>query len=441
MIGRSAAPEPRLDYGLHVCHGARSIQRLMKLRNQLLALFCLLIFIGFGVLFFKNWVVQKPFAIILFTGDGMAARILAAARQYEGGADHRLTIQTLPNVALVLNHSEDFAVPDAAASATAIATGVQVNNKAIAVDPDGTWLKSIVDWAREKGRATGLVTNGNLTDAANAAFYSHASDSTELESISAQFLDGAKFDVALGGGAAHFIPESKGGLRKDGRDLTLEMRQRGRDLIRSKAELENTPLFRTANLIGLFSPGNMAYGNQMESGSQQPSLSDMVRRSIELLQYHRGGYFLVVNAELISRAASQNDAEHLLTETLELDRAVQTAISYAGEKALIIVTGRHGIGGMTLNGYPLRQDQGVGLLGTNAAGYPSIVWATGPNGPLQTAENAASADKASAPAAFHAPAAINNAEDVIAAGSGPGSAGLRGFIEHTAIFKILKDQL
>ena len=37
-------------------------------------------------------------------------------------------------------------------------------------------------------------------------------------------------------------------------------------------------------------------------------------------------------------------------------------------------------GGMVLNGYPLAKDSGMALLGTNAAGLPSITWATGPNG-------------------------------------------------------------
>ena len=46
----------------------------MNLRNQLLALFCLVAFIAAGVLFFRTWVVQrKPPGVILFVGDGGAA--------------------------------------------------------------------------------------------------------------------------------------------------------------------------------------------------------------------------------------------------------------------------------------------------------------------------------------------------------------------------------
>jgi hypothetical protein len=52
----------------------------MKWRNQILALLCLLIFVAFGVLYFRNWVVQKPFGIVLFIGEGLTPDRLAATR-------------------------------------------------------------------------------------------------------------------------------------------------------------------------------------------------------------------------------------------------------------------------------------------------------------------------------------------------------------------------
>src|SRR5581483_10592532 len=387
----------------------------MKLRNQLLALFCLLVFIGLGFLYFHTWVVQKPFAIILFVGDGLVPGNLAAARLYEGGADHKHTLESLPNVALLSNHANDFAVPDTPAAASAIATGAKVNNRSVAMNSHGKPLETIVELASKSGRAVGVVTTGALTDASIAAFYAHADKSDDIDGIAAQFADGAKLDVALGGGAHAFTAEANGGHRKDGRDLILEMKQKGRELIRSKADLENAPVFSTADRVGIFATGNLPYSDQIESGSQQPSLSDMVRRAIQFLQVSRGGYLLVVDAALISRAAEQNDGEHTITETIDLDHAVATALKYAGDKALILAVGKSAIGGMTLNGYPLQQDHGVGLLGTNPFGYPAITWATGPNGtpssnalpPAQAEPSASPNSAAKEPAAFFAPTAIN----------------------------------
>src|SRR3954452_5083331 len=145
----------------------------MKWRNQLLALICLLAFAGLGVVYFQHWVIRKPFGIILFVGEGLSPARLAPTRTYAGGAGTRLNVDSMPYAALVMNYSKDFAAPDQAAAATAIATGERVTNRAIAIKGDGNQIKSIVDLGGEYGRATGLVTDGTLTDPTNAAFYAH----------------------------------------------------------------------------------------------------------------------------------------------------------------------------------------------------------------------------------------------------------------------------
>lgn len=412
---------------------------MIRVRNNLLALFCLLVFVALGVVFFRSWVVQKPFGIILFLGDGLTLHELTAARLFEEGAGHRLAMERFPHAAILSNHAADFAAPDSAAASSAIATGVKVNNRALSVDPNGRLLASLMALARKQKRATGFVTNGNLTDAGAAAFYAQITNCSEVENIAAQFLEKGDFNVALGGGAAHFLAESKGGIRKDGRDLALELRQKGYDVIRSKAELESTPTFRTANIVGLFNNGPLAGSNSVESGNQHPSLSDMVRRAIEFLQYNTRGYLLVVDEELVTRAASKNDSEQALRGLADFNHAIGTALKYAGEKTLVLVVGKKSTGGLTLNGYPLRSDRGVSLLGTNTFGYPSITWSTGPNGPNPATSG--SNPPPSAPAAFHTNEAVDIASDVIAAGSGPGSEALNGFMDNTQIFGIVRDNL
>jgi alkaline phosphatase len=419
----------------------------MNLRNQLLALFLVAAFIAAGVLFFHTWVVQKPFGIILFVGDGLAPGNLTAARLYDGGADHHLTMDEFPHLALATNYANDFAVPDSPAAASAIATGVKVNNGVISISPKGRMLSSILELARERGRAVGIVTTGNLTDASISAFYAHVQKSSEVDVIAQQFAENnPPLDVALGGGAQDFTPEAKSGRRKDGRDLLLEMKGKGAEILRSKSDLESAPVFTTAPRVGVFANGDLAYSNQIEAGSQEPSLPDMVRRAIEFLQMRQSGYVLVVDAELISRAAEQNDGQHVLTETVDMDNAIATAIKYAGDNSVIVAIGEHATGGMTMNGYPLRQEHGVGLLGINALGYPAIAWATGPNGPQKAAGAAGSPAPTPAdgnqPAAYYTqPTAIDNAEDVIAIGKGQGTEALRGVIDNTEIFQILQGAL
>jgi alkaline phosphatase len=354
-------------------------------------------------------------------------------------------MDTFPHLALVTNYANDFAVPDSPAAASAIATGVKCNNGVIGISPKGRELASILQLAKQQGRAVGIVTTGGLTDASIAAFYAHVDKSTELDEIAAQFADKASLDVALGGGAQDFTPESKSGHRKDGRDLLLEMKNKGAEIMRSKDELENAPVFTNAARVGVFSNGDLAYSNQIQAGSQEPSLPEMVLRAIQFLELHQHGYMLVVDAELISRAAEQNDGEHVLSETVDMDRAIATALQYAGSNAIVMAVGEHATGGMTMNGYPLRQEHGVGLLGVNAFGYPAISWATGPDGPQKTASpdgSPALAPPGDEPAAFFTyPTAINSAEDVIAIGRGPGTESLKGIIDNTQIFQILEGAL
>jgi len=428
----------------------------MKLRNQLLAIFCLLVFAAFGFLYVRTWVAPKTFGIILFVSDGLVSRQIAAARLYEGGADHRLAIEEFPHLALLRNAPRDFAVPDDAAAATALATGVRVGHRHVAMDAEGKALTSILELAREQGRAVGLVTNAPLGAPSPAAFYAHAGDGRDSQELARQLATEAHLDVVLGGGAADFLPATHGGRRKDGRDLLAELTTKGCEIVRSKAELEAASAYQSGQLAGFFSNDQMAYSNQIESGSQQPSLADMVRRAIEFLQVHGKGYVLVVDTGLVTTAAERNEGELALTETLALDHAIATAIRYAGDRSLILAAGKHATGGFTMNGYPLSQDHGVALLGLNAAGQPSITWATGPNGPapsgiaaIPVPTNPTEAPTTPAPpqrkkmepAAFQTPSALNTVEDVIAIGKGEGAEALNGFVDQTAIFKVLKDAL
>lgn len=404
----------------------------MKLRNQLLALFCLLVFVAIGVLYFQVWVVQKHFGIVVFVSDGMVSRHLTVARLYENGADHRLALDSFPYTALVANSARDFAVPDAAAAATALATGEKVNHRHVSFDYRGQPLRTLLEMAKAQGRTVGVISNGQLTDPAPAAFFAHLADAKDRDTIAAQLIDSARVDVALGGGSQNFLPAPQSGVRKDGRDLLAELQKKGCDILRNKADLENTSTYRGGGIVGVFSPGAMAFTDDIEGASQQPSLSDMVRRAIEFLQVNGRGYLLIVDAGLVTEAAARNQGERTINETLAMDRAIATAVKYAGEESLIVAVGKHAIGGLTLNGYPLRQDHGIALMGTTASGYPSLTWATGPNGPPTTG---------SEPAAFQIGSALNTAEDVIAAAKGPGAEKFHGFLDNTKIFELLRDAL
>jgi alkaline phosphatase len=411
-----------------------------KLRNRFIALACLLVFIGVGVLFHANWVVQKPFAIILFLTDNLTTSTLTAARIYKNGADARLNFEKLPHLGLVTTHAADFAVSDSAAAATAIATGQKVNNRSVGVDPSGKPLRNLFDLARKHGRAVGLITNARVSDTTTAAFYARTANPQDAQEIVAQLADAANIDVILGGGQADFLPEHKEGRRTDGRDLFIEMRRKGYDIAQNKSELENIPPWRAPRLLGIFSSGDLAFADEIQSGAAEPTLAEMVVAAIRLLQYNRKGYLLVVDCGLAGKAASQNQGERMLRELLALDEAIASAMTFAGQNSVILLVGKQSVGGLRLNGYPFRNDKGVAVVGINSQGIPSLTWASGPG------NRAASADVRDAgptnePSAIGAPAAVGVAEDGIVAGSGEGSEKLQGFNDNTQVFQVIAENL
>jgi alkaline phosphatase len=411
-----------------------------KIRNRLIALGCLLAFIGLGILFYANWVVQKPFAIILFLTDNLTTSTLTAARIYSNGADNRLNIEKLPNLSLITTHAADFAVSDAAAAATAISTGKKVNNRLVGGDPSAKPLSNLLDLARSRGRATGLISNAAISDTTPAAFYARTDNPQDSLGIAAQLVDAANIDVILGGGQADFLPEHKEGRRTDGRDLLMEMRDKGYDIVQNKSDLQNAPSWRAPRLLGIFSSGNLAFVDEIQSAGTQPTLSEMVKAAIQLLQYNRKGYLLIVDCGLAGKAASLNEGERMLRELLALDETVASALSFAGENSLILVVGKQTVGGLRLNGYPFRTDKGVAIVGINSQGIPSLTWSTGP-GTLLAAADTDNSPRTNEPSAVPAPVAIGVAEDGIVLGAGQSSQKLQGFKDNTDVFRLIAENL
>ena len=259
------------------------------------------------------------------------------------------------HTALLKNYSNDSATPDAAAAATALATGVKVNNGSIGIDAEGNALTNLLELARESGRMTGLVTNASLTDPTPASFYAHASSKDDRARLARDLVEKGNMDLVLGGGAEDFLPISKGGSRNDDRDLVAQLQDAGYDVVRTREELDEIPRWRQAKLFGVFGDSDARAVESEKAPSDQPSLADMVRRGIELLQFNSGGYLLVVDAGLMRKAAQENDAQAYLAATVELDRAVSVALEYAGTASTIFVSGDVAIGGLTFSGFPPRR--------------------------------------------------------------------------------------
>lgn len=418
----------------------------MKLRNRLIALVCLILFLGLGAALFLSTSSRKPFAVILFVSDNITPASLTATRLFSGGGDARLQLEELPNSALCRNAANDFSIPESASASTAIASGKRVNRGSLCIDPSGAKLPSLLEIAATKGRSTGLITTGPLTGATAAAYYAKSATADDQNDLALQFSHHTPFDIVIGGDIETNTASTSGAKNQ------LEpQNSNGVALVRSMSELESQPFWKITPVLGLLPANQFSLTPSGEGDTNAPSLSDLVRIAIRHLQANRHGYFLVVDDPSISKAARANDAETMFKRLLALDQAVATARRYAGENALILIAGRETIGGLQLNGYPFLGDKGVAILSLNTQGNPSLCWASGPG--FSVEKKQAAADQAgkqeppsspgilSQPSACPLPQGIGVAGDVLTLGVGQGSEKLKGFLDLTDVHHLINDEL
>ena len=155
--------------------------------------------------------------VILLQGDGMGTAQRELIRLMTVGKSGELAMNKLEHTGLVRTDPDDPTqmVTDSAAAATAFATGVKSYNGAIATGPDRLPRTTLLELARAAGKATGLVTTSQVTDASPAAFGSHVLNRDEQSEIARQYIEVTQPDVILGGGEDFWLPAGSPGAWPD----------------------------------------------------------------------------------------------------------------------------------------------------------------------------------------------------------------------------------
>jgi alkaline phosphatase len=332
--------------------------------------------------------------IILLLGDGMGAAHRTAARivsrgLINGKAAGRLAMDTMPVTGMVMTSSLNSAVTDSSPGMAAYSTGQKNNNNQEGVFPDNTpdafdnprmeYIGELLRRTRGPGFNVGIVTTADLTDSTPAANAVHTSDRNAGAGIAAQFFDAREANgvaVLLGGGGRYFMPSTAGGERMDPRRLREEFVQAGYTLVTSgagvKGAIAGTPPRR---LLGLFAPAHMPvafdkvgkgrYSDELARSANEavrdaPMLEDMARLALHALSAHSpAGFYLMIEGASIDKRAHAADAERMIWDVIEFDRAVQVALEFAARTngdadpandTLVIVTADHETGGLGLIG-------------------------------------------------------------------------------------------
>lgn len=297
--------------------------------------------------------------VIFLIGDGLAVNQLVLASILEGRVLHTMK---LPYTGITLTYSADSWVTDSAPAGTALASGFKTLNRAIGVLPNNEPVYSMIELARDLGYKTGIVVTCRVTHATPAAFYGHVSNRDD-ELVLAEQLSEANIDVIFGGGYSYFLPEEKGGRRKDGKDLIQKMIGQGYQYLTKKSELDN---IKGAKVLGLFAASHL--DPVTDRPIEQPTLDVMTKKAIEILAESGEDFILMVEGSQIDWEAHANDFYGVWKEVVEFDNAVKVAIDFAKQNGntLVVVTGDHETGGLSLSkgGYSILVDQARKAKGT-----------------------------------------------------------------------------
>ncbi|XP_029665202.1 alkaline phosphatase-like isoform X2 [Formica exsecta] len=232
-------------------------------------------------------------------------------------------------------YNTDAQVGESSACATALLCGVKANYETVGLDSSAHFedcyssfearVPSLINWAQEQGKSTGLVTTTRVTHATPAALYAHAASRyweddgkvppavrTSCKDIARQLLEddpGRNITVVLGGGRRHFVPKvtldpeepDKEGRRLDGRNLIEEWSRNHRRkniparYVFNKEQFENVDPRKVNRLLGLFAYSHMDFDvDRNTNDTGDPSLAEMTIKALRILANNPEGYFLFV---------------------------------------------------------------------------------------------------------------------------------------------------
>lgn len=316
---------------------------------------------------------QKAKNVVLFVGDGMGTAQRDAIRLATVGESGQLAMDSMPYVGLI-HTSSTTAITDSAASATAYASGVKTYNGAIGMDANKKSVKTIMEYAKDKGMSTGLVTTSQITDATPAAFASHVEDRSKQSDIALQYLTKSKVDVLLGGGEDFWFPAGNKGAFNDETAADPSEKSKGTqgDLVKKAKSLGYTYVTNKTDmtkakgkLLGLFSNEEMFQQKPEGQGDvYNPivSLPDMTKKALDTLSSNKKGFFLMVEEEATDEMAHNNNAKLTIKAGQELDKAVKVAKDFAKKHpdTLVLVLADHETGGFSVEEVDASDESGDG---------------------------------------------------------------------------------
>jgi alkaline phosphatase len=309
--------------------------------------------------------------VFLFIGDGMGFPQKTAAEQFQGKA---LRMDQFLAQGVTTTYAADRFITGSAASATALAAGQKTNIGVVGMTPDLKPVKSVAHLAKEQGKKVGIVSSVSIDHATPAAFYAHVPKRSMYHEIDHALAESG-FDFFGGGGLKD--PDGKRVLKKNPDAKTLgnaieKAKENGYKIVTDKESfmaLKPEDGKVLAWNAWLQDSGAMPYAIDMTE--KDITLPEFTAKAIEMLDNEKG-FFLMVEAGKIDWACHANDGTSAVINTLAFDDAIGKAMQFAEkhpEETLIVVTGDHECGGLTIGFAGTKYEMNFDVLGAQKVSY------------------------------------------------------------------------
>lgn len=316
---------------------------------------------------------KAPKYIFLFIGDGMSHVQVNAAQVYLGNnkpgevAPKNLNFTKFPVAGVATTYDATSFCPDSASTATSLSCGVKTHSGVIGLNVDKTTKpQSITEKLKAKGMKIGIVSSVTLNHATPAAFYAHIASRNDYYEISEQ-LASSGFDY-FGGGYLN-DPTGKDKTKTNSVDT---IKSKGYKIANTKEDI--LALNSSSGKVYAINPalqdsGSMPYSIDTKAGDL--TLADFVTKGIDVLDNDKG-FFMMCESGKVDWACHANDAMSTISDTLALEKAVQSAVDFASkhpDETLILVTGDHETGGMTIGYAATGYNTAFNILGKQKMSY------------------------------------------------------------------------
>ncbi len=298
--------------------------------------------------------------IILLIGDGTGL-----AQWYAGytANNQTLNVFNIKQIGLSKTSSYDNYITDSAPGASAFSTGKKSNNRHVGVDHTGTSLPLITDIIATRGMQSGVITTGDMRDATPASFYAHQSERSNYGGILKDILK-SPINLLIGSGDIF-------------KDTILSQLQAKFDLFKSIQEAN----WQTSRPM-IISDSNAAKRAEVD---RKDWALNAFNKSLQRLSTYPDGFFLMYEAAQVDHGGHANELPVVVRELKDFDKVIGAAMEFADKngETLIIITGDHETGGLTLTAGDYSRNFISGQFSTgDHTAIPVPVFAYGPQSNL-----------------------------------------------------------